>query len=117
MLPVVSVRSACNTLPVFSVPHNMLPVVSVRSACNTLPVFSVPHNMLPVVSAVLHVTCCLFFQFRITYCLLFQPVPHNMLPVVQYCTPTSSIPLVHAQAQIQGVPRFWTVSDKVTRNL
>ena len=50
MLPVVSVRSACNTLPVFSVPH-MLPVVSVRSACNMLPVFSVPHNMLPVVSA------------------------------------------------------------------
>ena len=95
MLPVVSVRSACNTLPVYSVPHNMLPVVSVRSACNMLPVFSDPHNMLPVVSA----------------------VPHNMLPVVQYCTPTSSIPLVHAQAQIQGVPRFWTVSDKVTRNL
>ena len=92
MLPVVSVRSACNTLPVFSVPHNMLPVVSVRSACNMLPVFSVPHNMLPVVQ----------------YCTDNRHCD---------CTPTSSIPLVHAQAQIQGVPRFWTVSDKVTRNL
>ena len=89
MLPVVSVRSACNTYSVFSVPHNMLPVVSARSACNMLPVFSV------------HVACS-FSQFLITCCLLFSTAPP---PAV-----------VHGQAQIQGVPRFWTVSDKVTRN-